>query len=95
MPAQQAPERVTADPAQETGVTAQACQAHRDIARGTAWPGVEPLARSPSPSLSPRPSPSPRVRLRGPGYQVNECLTRHNDHGGISPDPRGISDVRK
>ena len=88
MLAEQAPERVTADPAQETGVTAQAGQAHRDIARGTPWPGVEPLARSP-------PAPAPAVRLRVPGDQVDECLTRHNDHGGISPDPRGISDVRK
>ncbi len=93
MPAQQAPERVTADAAQETGVTAQARQAHRDIARGTARPGVEPLARSPSPS--PTPSPGSGSGLRVPGYQVDECLTRHNDHGGISPDPRGISDVRK
>ena len=27
--------------------------------------------------------------------QVDKRLARGNDHGGISPEPRGISDVRK
>jgi len=77
MLAEQAAERVSADPAQEAGAAPQARQADRDIARGTTGPGVELLG------------------LPGPGNQVDECLARHHDHGGVSPEPRVISDVRR
>ena len=41
--ADQAPERVSPDPAQEAGAAAQAGQADRDIARGAPGPGLELL----------------------------------------------------
>jgi hypothetical protein len=82
MLAQEAAERVAADPAQEARVSAQPREADRDVARGPAWPGVEPMRL-------------PGLHYTVPGDQVDKRLTRHHDHGGVSPEPRGISEVRK
>jgi hypothetical protein len=77
MLAEQPPERVSADPAQEASAAAQAGEADSDSARGASGPGFELL------------------RLPGTGHEVDKSFTRDHDHGGVSPEPRGISDVRR